>query len=83
MCDLSYLIETWETANYGYGEDTAPYTADGTVADVINFPEKYAKILFKCFRDNFIRANSDKSHLLFNTDVALVANINDDILVVK
>lgn len=70
------MIETWETANYV--DDTSPYTAGRTVVDVINSLEKCAKILFKLFNDNFMKAKSDKSDLFLSTKAALVANINGD-----
>ena len=76
ICDSFYLIETWETANYV--DDTSPYTAGGTVVDVINSLEKCAKILFKLFNDDFMKAKSDKSDLFLSTKAALVANINSD-----
>ena len=74
--DSFYLIETCETANYV--DDTNPCIAGRTVAGVINSLEKCAKILFKLFSDNFMKAKSDKSDLFLSTEAALVANINSD-----
>ena len=45
ICDVFYLIETWETVNYA--DEALQCTAVGTVADVINSLEICAKILFK------------------------------------
>ena len=45
VCDVSCLIETWETANYA--DEALQYTAVRTVADVINSFEICAKVLFK------------------------------------
>lgn len=70
------MIETCETANYV--DDTNPCIAGRTVAGVINSLEKCAKILFKLFSDNFMKAKSDKSDLFLSTEAALVANINSD-----
>lgn len=70
------MIETWETTNYV--DDTNPYTAGRTVVGVINSLEKCAKILFKLFDDNFMKAKSDKSDLSLSTEAALVANINSN-----
>ena len=70
------MTETWETTNYV--DDTNPYTAGRTVVDLINSLEKCAKILFKLFDDNFMKAKSDKSDLSLSTEAALVANINSN-----
>ena len=52
-------METWEMANYA--DDATPCTADRKVADVINSFEKFAKLLFKWFCDNFMKRNRQKS----------------------
>ena len=65
-----------------YADDATPCTADRKVADVINSFEKFAKLLFKWFCDNFEKLwkETDKSHLLFNMEAALVTNINGNII---
>ena len=78
MCDLFWLIEEWETANYA--DDTTPYTSENTIEDVIKSLEQCSKILFKWFDDNYMKANSDKSHLLLSTEEKLNANINGDLI---
>ena len=51
-----------------------------TIDDVISSPKTCSKISFKWFEDNFIKAYSDKSHLLLSSesDVIVTANINSD-----
>ena len=78
MCDLFWFIEAWETANYA--DDTTPYTSDIKMEDVIKSLEKCSEILFKWFDDNYMKANSDKSHLLLSPEENLNANINGDII---
>ena len=51
-----------------------------TIDDVISSPKTCSKISCKWFEDNFIKAYSDKSHLLLSSesDVIVTANINSD-----
>ena len=48
--------------------DTASYVDDTTLYTVkeINALETLSQKLFKCFNNNFMKANSDKSHLLLS-----------------
>ena len=52
-----------------------------TIVGLISSLEACSKILFEWFDDNYIKANSDKSHLLLSTesDVDITANVNEDI----
>ena len=75
---MFYLIETQKTVNYA--NDTTRYTAGGTVFDVTDSIENCATILFKWIDDNFVKASSDKSHLLFSTEAPLVVNSNGGII---
>ena len=78
ICDLFYFIEEWETANYA--DDTTPYTAQADLDTVIKSLESCAKILFSWFESNFMKANSDKSHLLLSSEYEVSANINNNII---
>ena len=78
ICDLFYFIEEWETANYA--DDTTPYTAQEDLETVIRSLERCAKIIFSWFEFNYMKANSDKSHLLLSSDNEVSANINNDII---
>ena len=71
---MFYFIKTWKTVNYD--NDTTRYTAGGTVSDVVNSLANCATILFEWFDDNFLKASSDKNHLLLRMDAPLVSNVN-------
>ena len=49
-----------------YADDTTLYTVKETKVSVINALETSAQKLFKWFSNNFMKANSDKSHLLMS-----------------
>ena len=78
MGDLFYFIVEWETANYA--DDTTPYTSQVNTDAVIRSLEKCALLLFKLFTYNFMKANSDKSHLLLSTNETVTANIDNNII---
>ena len=58
-----------------------PYTTGMTIVGVISSLEACPKILFKWFDNNYIKANSNKSHLPLSTesDVDITANVSEDI----
>lgn len=74
VCELDFLINGLDTANQP--EDTSKHAASRSVADVIN----YTKLLLKCYIDNNMKSNRDKSHLLLNTGVAMVTSGYEDII---
>ena len=78
ICNLFYKMRKWHIANYA--DDTTPYTGGKNTQDVIASLENCALVLFKWFENNFVKANSDKSHLLLSTSTSSTANINGDII---
>ena len=63
LCDLFYFLEDLDFASYA--DDTTIYTVKENEQSVINTLET-SVILFKWFENNFMKANSDKSHLLLS-----------------
>ena len=57
LCDLFYLLEDLDIASYAY--DTTIYTVKNTL-------EASSLPLFTWFNNNFMKANSDKSHILLS-----------------
>ena len=64
LCDLFYFLEGIDIASYA--DDTTLYTVKETKLSVINALEASSQKLFKWFSNNFMKANSDKSHLLMS-----------------
>ena len=64
LCDLFYLLEDLDIANYA--DDTTIYTVKENKESVINVLEASSLPLYTWFNDNFMKANSDKSHILLS-----------------
>ena len=61
LCDLFYFLEDLDIASYA--DDTTIYTVSEKKESVIRALETSSSLLFGWFNNNFIKANSDKSHL--------------------
>ena len=59
-----YILEDLDIASYA--DDTAIYTVKEKKESVINTLEATSLSLFTWFNNNFLKANSDKSHLLLS-----------------
>ena len=64
LCDLFYFLDDLDIASYA--DDTTLYTVKENKESVINALETSSQKLFKWFKNNFMKANSDKSHLLLS-----------------
>ena len=78
ICDLLHIMRKWPIANYA--GDTTSYNGGKNTQDVIRLLENCALVLFKWFENNFMKANSDKIHLLLSTSTSSIASINEDII---
>ena len=78
ICDLFFHIKDWQVANYA--DDTTPYVRGENIPEVISSLENCAVLLFEWFKNNYLQANSDKSHLICSTNEIVQANINSDII---
>ena len=78
ICDLFVTIKDWKVANYA--DDTTPYVMCDDMESVIISLESCSKLIFTWFENNYMKANSDKSHLLLSTDNVIQANINNDLI---
>ena len=61
-CDLFYFLENTDIASCA--DDNNLYSAQKNRETVINTIETSSNVLFDWFSDNFMKANSGKSHLL-------------------
>ena len=73
MRSLFYFLEDLEIASYT--DDTAIYTVSETKESVIRTLETSSSLLFGWFNNNFMKANSDKSHLIMSCAEATTAII--------
>ena len=73
VCDSFDFLEGTDIACYE--DDTTPYNGNLTQELVINELEETSSILFKWFNNNFMKVNSDKSHLVMSGNKA-IANID-------
>ena len=75
LCDLFYFLEDLVIASYA--DDTTIYTVKENKESVINTLETSSVILFKWFENDFMKANSDKSHLLLSCKQPSTVTIDD------
>ena len=61
LCDLFYFLENTDIASYA--DDNTLYSAAKSKKTVIKSIETSSQVLSKWFNDNFMKANSGKSHL--------------------
>ena len=73
--DVFYFVEVTDIANYA--DDTKPYNVNLTQELVINDLEETSSILLKWFNNNYMKVNSDKSHLLRSGNKA-ITNIDNN-----
>ena len=64
LYDLFYFLVNFDIASYA--DDTTLYTVKANNESVLNALETSSQKLFKWFKNNFMKANSDKSHLLLS-----------------
>ena len=64
LCDLFYFLEDLDIASYA--DDTTIYTVKENKESVINALEASSLPLYTWFNNNFMKANSDKSHILLS-----------------
>ena len=58
-----------------YADDMAPYACEKNLHDVQRKLESESLILFEWFHDNYLKANSGKSHVMLTTDNKLKINV--------
>ena len=78
ICDMFYFLENYELANYA--DDSTPYSAKRNHKLVIEELETSSSILFKWLQTNYMKVNTDKSHLLLSGNVSLTSNIDNKLI---
>ena len=77
LCDLFYFFEGTDIASYA--DDSIPYNANLTQELVVNVVEESYSIIFKWFKNNYIKTNNDSSHLLMSGKKAIANTDNNRI----
>ena len=78
---MFYFLEDFDIANYA--DDSNPYSADKNIEFVVNNLEHSLSILFKWFKDNYMKVNTGKSHLLISGNVNVTTKIDKNYRVVQ
>ena len=71
-CDMFYFIVDFEIANYV--DDSTPFSAKLDVRSAADELKISLSILFTWPKNNYAKANTDKSHLLLSSNNDLTAN---------
>ena len=72
LCDMFYLLEDFAS----YADDITIYTVNAKKESIISVLETYSSLLFGWFNNNFMKANSDKSHHIMSCTEASTAVID-------
>ena len=72
ICDMFYFLENHELANYA--DYSTPFSAKRNHKLVIEELETSSSILFKWLQTNYMKVNTDKSHLLLSGNNKLIDN---------
>ena len=75
ICDMLHDINGCDIASYA--DDNTPYASSSNLDAVINKLEESTNNLFQWFRNNHMKANADKCHLLVTGNYEVSANINE------
>ena len=78
ICDMFYFMEDYEIANYA--DDSTPFSDQCSHQAVIEDLEKSSAILFNWLKSNYMKVNTDKSHLLLSGNIKLTSNIDNNII---
>ena len=75
ICDIFFDIIECDIACYA--DDNTPYNFDFSLDNVISNLEKSTNSLLNWFRENHMKANADKCHLLVSSNESCTAKIKD------
>ena len=75
ISDMFYDIDICDIASYA--DDNTPYTSNFNLEEVMQKLELTTNNLFKWFKNNHMKANADKCHLLVTRDTDVTAKIRE------
>ena len=74
ICDLFLWDYKCDTASYA--DDNTPYTSDVNLNSVLEKLKSSTRAIFRWFKENQMKANPDKCHLLVTTSALTSVNLN-------
>ena len=77
-CDMFYFMEGFEIANYA--DDSTPISAKLDGRTVVNELKISYSILFTWLKNNYVKENTSRSHLLLSANNKLAANIDGTVI---
>ena len=75
LCDISFIIEKFDIANFA--DDNRPYVTGDNISSVVKRLEEVPCVIFQWFKDNEMKANAGKCHVLLNISNELTIKINE------
>ena len=75
LCDIFYDNNDYNIVSYA--DDNNPYANSSNLDSLINKLDESTNNLFQWFRNNHIKANADKCHLLVTGNYEVSTNINE------
>ena len=73
---MFHLLEDFDMANYT--DDSTRYNTDKNIAFFVNNLELSSSIIFKRLNGNYMKVNTDKSHLLVSGNMRATAKIDNN-----
>ena len=74
LCDLFYFIPSTDIASYA--DDNTPYSVNKDTEHVLRDIKQYSELLLEWFKNNGMKANIDKYHLLISDKEQTQINLN-------
>ena len=74
---MKHFFDIIECDIASYADDNTPYNFDFNLDNIISGLEKPSNSLLNWFRENHMKANADKCHLLVSSDESCTAKIED------
>ena len=74
LCELFFIIDKFNIANIS--DDNTPYVTEDNISSVVKLLEEVACTIFQWCKDNEMKANADKCHVLLSTSNDLTVKIN-------
>ena len=78
ICDIFCVIANFEIPNYA--DDSTSFGAKLDGRSVVDELEISSSILFTCLKDNYMKANIEKSHVLLSGKKNLTPNIDGKVI---
>ena len=75
LADLFFIIKDIDIASYA--DDTTPFIVENNIENVIASLEQVSEDLFNWFKNNRLKSNADKCHVLVSTSKSIGVNIGN------